>query len=91
LWISDWHNDLWKFNGEEWVWVSGTNVASQRGIYGQKGISDSNNYPGGRSGPVSWMDKSGNMWIFGGYGYPTSGSSGNIIHVTYKSPIVQAI
>jgi hypothetical protein len=78
--ISGWLNDLWKFDGEEWVWMSGSNQTKQNGVYGQKGIADSNNIPGGRYGAVSWTDNSGNMWLFGGAGYPASGnSSGNAI------------
>jgi hypothetical protein len=71
LFISGFLNDLWKFDGEEWVWVSGSNEMNQNGIYGEKGIPNSNNIPGGRDGAVSWMDNSGNMWMFGGFGYPT--------------------
>jgi hypothetical protein len=70
-------NDLWKFDGEEWVWVSGTNAANQNGVYGEKGVPDENNIPGGRFSAVSWMDYSGNMWIFGGHGYASSGTEGN--------------
>jgi hypothetical protein len=77
------YNDLWKFDGEGWVWMSGSNQPNQKGVYGEKGVPDSNNIPGGRSGAVSWTDKSGNMWIFGGYGYDASGSEGNAIHVKY--------
>jgi hypothetical protein len=62
-------NDLWKFDGKEWVWVSGSDQPNQNGIYGEKGIPDPNNIPGGREGQVSWMDNSGNMWLFGGLGY----------------------
>jgi hypothetical protein len=68
-------NDLWKFDGEEWVWVSGSNSSNRYGIYGVKGVPDSNNIPGGRYGSVTWMDNSGNMWIFGGSGY----GSGSIL------------
>jgi hypothetical protein len=64
--------------------VSGTNKTSQRGVYGDKGVANSNNYPDGRASAVSWMDKSGNMWIYGGFGYLASGSYGNGIHVNYK-------
>jgi hypothetical protein len=72
--ISGRFNDLWKFDGEEWVWVSGSNERNQNGVYGQKGVPDSNNIPGARSGyAVSWMDNSGNMWLFGGSGFTADG------------------
>jgi hypothetical protein len=51
--ISDFLNDLWKFDGEEWVWISGSNTTNQYGVYGQKSIPDSNNIPGARYIAVS--------------------------------------
>jgi N-acetylneuraminic acid mutarotase len=39
------------------------------GIYGQMGVSNTGNTPGGRQGAVAWTDKSGNFWLFGGLGY----------------------
>jgi hypothetical protein len=77
LHISGRCNDLWKFDGEQWVWVSGANETNQPGMYGEKGVPDPNNVPGGRYGTVSWMDNSGNLWIFGGKGYIFSGTEGS--------------
>jgi hypothetical protein len=37
--ISGLLNDPWKFDGEEWVWVSGSNQKDQNGIYGEKGVT----------------------------------------------------
>jgi len=71
-------NDLWKFDGTNWTWVSGTNVTNQNGVYGTKGVADSNNVPGARSGSISWKDGSGNLWLFGGGGYGASGSQGKL-------------
>jgi hypothetical protein len=77
-------NDLWKYDGEEWVWESGSKAPNEIGVYGEKGVPNPNNIPGGREGAVSWMDNSGNMWLFGGYRYPiSSDSSGNAIHLDY--------
>jgi hypothetical protein len=59
-------NDLWKWDGVNWTWVSGTNTVNSTGNYGTKGIDASSNIPGGRSESVSWTDISGNMWLFGG-------------------------
>jgi hypothetical protein len=60
-------------------------MSKQHGVYGDKGVPDPNNVPGGRGGPaVSWMDNSGNMWLFGGMGYDASGDNGNTIHVNHK-------
>jgi hypothetical protein len=58
-------NDLWKFDGANWTWVSGSNLAGQVGTYGTKGVPGHNNVPGARSGAVSWFDGT-NMWLFGG-------------------------
>jgi hypothetical protein len=67
-------NDLWKFDpvGSKWTWVSGDNITSQTGVYGAKGVGDISNKPGTRSGSVSWIDLSGNLWLFGGYGLSSS-------------------
>ncbi len=62
-------NDLWKFNGTNWTWVSGADTGGQQGVYGTKGVAVAANVPGGRHGSVSWTDASGNLWLFGGTGY----------------------
>src|ERR1035437_8990633 len=54
---------------ETWTWVSGSNAYRQFGTYGTKGLAAPGNVPGARSGSVSWTDTSGNLWLFGGYGY----------------------
>jgi len=69
-------NDLWKFDGINWTWVSGDNIGNQRGVYGSKGVADAANKPGARYGSVSWIDNNGNLWLFGGDGYD---SAGNIV------------
>ena len=69
-------NDLWEFDGSNWTWVSGSDVAGQAGIYGTKGTASSSNFPGGRLGFVSWTDKSGNLWLFGGGGLDATGARG---------------
>lgn len=63
-------NDLWRFDPTtlEWTWVSGSDWPNEPGIYGTKGIPDPSNVPGGRSSAVSWLDPSGNFWLFGGKG-----------------------
>lgn len=73
-------NDLWKFdsNTQNWTWVSGSQNANQRGVYGTLGVGSSLNTPGARSGAVSWYDSYGNLWLFGGSGYGESGSAGNL-------------
>ncbi|MBI3143245.1 MAG: hypothetical protein HYZ16_10490, partial [Bacteroidetes bacterium] len=70
-------NDLWKWDGTNWTWVSGSNSAGQTGTYGTKGTAAGSNVPGARYSAVSWTDASGNFWLFGGVGYAASGS-GNL-------------
>jgi len=67
-------NDLWRYtpSNNQWTWMSGDNHVNPLGKYGVKGIPDKSNVPGGRSGALSWIDKSGNLWLFGGYGYGSS-------------------
>lgn len=66
--ITQYLNDLWKFDGANWTWVSGDNTGGEKGVYGAKGVAAATNKPGGRSGAASWIDSQGNLWIFGGYG-----------------------
>ncbi len=61
-------NDLWKFDGTNWIWVSGDNKVNQRGVYGTKGVAANTNKPGARYSSVSWTDSKGNLWLLGGWG-----------------------
>ncbi len=67
-------NDLWKFDGTNWIWVSGSNVRSQPGVYDSATAAD--NVPGARQYAISWADSNGNFWLFGGYGYDSTGTAG---------------
>jgi N-acetylneuraminic acid mutarotase len=71
-------NDLWKFDGTNWTWVSGSNVISQPGVYGTKAMPSSSNVPGSRFTAISWIDKTGNLWLFGGNGTDSTGAQGNL-------------
>jgi hypothetical protein len=62
-------NDLWKFDGLYWTWMSGSDQINQKGIYGDLRVPSQSNVPGGRSGSISWVDNEGSFWIFGGHGY----------------------
>jgi hypothetical protein len=66
-------NDLWEFSGGEWTWVSGSNVVNPDGVYGTQGTAATSNVPGGRQASMSWLDKNGNFWLFGGYNLSPSG------------------
>lgn len=39
------------------------------GVYGAMGVAAAGNTPGGREYAVSWTDKNGFLWLFGGLGY----------------------
>jgi hypothetical protein len=66
-------NDLWKFSGGQWTWVSGANTGNSAGSYGTQGVAATSNEPPGRQASVAWIDNSGNFWMFGGF---TSGTNG---------------
>lgn len=74
-------NDLWEYSPTSglWVWVAGsvagTSGAGPVGIYGTKGVASNTNVPGGRWGAVAWTDSAGNLWLFGGYGVDSKGTS----------------
>jgi hypothetical protein len=61
-------NDLWEYKGGKWVFVSGSSIANQIGIYGTPGAASASNAPGGRQEAVGWADTAGNLWLFGGEG-----------------------
>jgi N-acetylneuraminic acid mutarotase len=76
-------NDLWEFNPatNEWAWMGGSStVASDgggpSGVYGVLGKPAAANIPGGRAYSASWLDHSGNLWIFGGGGFDADGNFG---------------
>jgi hypothetical protein len=66
-------NDLWKYSGGQWTWMSGAKTGSQTGTYGTQGTAAAGNVPPGRQASVAWVDNSGNFWMFGGF---TSGTNG---------------
>lgn len=56
----------------EWIWVGGPQTPSADGVYGQLGQASPTNLPGARQSAPVWRDSSGNLWLFGGYGYDSS-------------------
>ena len=63
-------NDLWKYTAatKQWTWMAGDNLADREIVYGTKRVPDPANKPGGRQDAASWIDISGNLWLFGGFG-----------------------
>lgn len=69
-------NALWKFDPltTEWTWMHGDSTGDSNGIYGTKGVAAPTNCPGARGyGGLSWVDTSGDLWMFGGEGRDGAG------------------
>jgi N-acetylneuraminic acid mutarotase len=81
-------NDLWRYhpNTGLWTWVSGSNLADTKGVYGTRGVAAAGNVPGARGGAVSWIDSAGNLWLFGGSGYDSAGAGGELNDLWRYSP-----
>ena len=71
-------NDLWKFDGVNWTWVSGNFTRNQPGFYGTQKVPNANNIPGARWEAVSWIDGNDDLWLFGGQGRDASNATGNL-------------
>jgi N-acetylneuraminic acid mutarotase len=73
-------NDLWRFNPSTlaWTWISGSKYVNQSGIYGTQYTAASSNVPGTRTGSRIWFDEASNLWLFGGSGYDSTGSSSEL-------------
>jgi len=71
-------NDLWQYNPttKQWTWIgpSNSNLANQNGSYGTLGTGSGTTAPGGRQHGVLWADASGNIWLFGGFGFDSAGT-----------------
>jgi len=68
-------NDLWRYDPDNntWTWINGSKKPNKSGIYGAQGMPAERNMPGSRYDAVSWTDHTGDLWLFGGYGYASSG------------------
>jgi hypothetical protein len=77
-------NDLWEYNPatSEWTWMGGSSTFScadypqkychEPGVYGTLGQPSAGNIPGSRYLASSWLDRSGNLWLFGGDGFDSN-------------------
>ena len=78
-------DNLWEFTPStgEWTWVNGPgDVAGGgtvgAGVYGSLGVPAQGNIPGARFSSTSWIDTSGNLWLFGGFGSGAIGPDGQV-------------
>lgn len=73
-------NDLWEYSPDsgEWTWVGGSDTVNAIGSYGNQGVAASTNAPGARWSPTGWTDVNGDVWLFGGVGYGSTGSAGDL-------------
>jgi len=74
------YNDLWEWNGTNWIWVSGSNTTNSTGTYtGAVGTL----VPASRAAAMMWFDETGNLWLFGGATL-VSGSSPSYLNDLWK-------
>jgi len=71
LWLMEVLNSvMWKFDTQilEWTWMSGDTVTLLPPVFGIQGVPSPLNTPGTRAEQGnSWVDASGNLWVFGGW------------------------
>jgi len=81
-------NDLWLYSPSsgQWSWVAGEDVANGSGVYGTQATASAGSVPGARQAANSWLDSSGNLWLFGGYGYDSAGSLGALNDLWQYTP-----
>ncbi len=75
-------NDLWEYSPSsgDWKWVAGSNINGQAGQFGTLGTAAAGNIPSARKHALSWVDASGNLWLFGGIGCDANDSCGNYLN-----------
>jgi hypothetical protein len=66
--------------------MSGRSTGNQTGVYGTLGAPAAQDIPGGRYYPPSWIDSSGNLWLFGGLGVDGDGALGYLNDVWHFGP-----
>src|SRR5258708_17829332 len=69
--------------------MGGAEGVKSPGNCGTKGLAAADNVPGARQGEVTWTDRMGNLWLFGGSGYDSTGAVGLINDLWAYSPTTQ--
>lgn len=82
-------NTVWKYNPytNEWTWVNGDSTVNELPDYGIQGVESASNRPGARYGSQTWTDASGQLWLYGGYGFDTSGTEGILNDIWKYNPL----
>jgi N-acetylneuraminic acid mutarotase len=81
-------NDLWRFDPAtvEWTWMGGSSTTGQPGVYGVLETPAAGIIPGARESALSWTDKNGDFWLFGGFGIDAAGMDGSLNDLWEFSP-----
>jgi N-acetylneuraminic acid mutarotase len=68
-------DDLWRYtiSTNQWTWMNGTSGIDQIGSFGIQGLPTSWNWPGSRNLGMTWIDNSGNLYLFSGRCVGTAG------------------
>jgi N-acetylneuraminic acid mutarotase len=67
-----------------WTWESGSQIGNAVGVYGTQGIAAAGNVPGARERASSWSDGAGNLWLLGGTGTDSAGTSGGKLNDLWR-------
>ncbi len=83
---ADQMNDIWVYDPSTtyWTWMGGSDGSNTLGAYGTLGVVNSNNWPGARDRAAFWTDSSGNLWLFGGWGYDLTTGITNPLNDLWK-------
>jgi len=79
-------SDIWFWNFTRWVRIAGCSGPTCRNFSTKFPTSTAAGYPGARAYSSSWVDGSGNMMLFGGYGYDTNGNLGELNDLWIMKP-----
>jgi hypothetical protein len=94
-------NDLWEFDpgiGDhgEWAWEGGSSTLPTTckfcgvpAVFGRLGHFGATNVPGGRNNAMSWTDRHGNFWLFGGQGYYSSTACPEALNDFWESKLLE--
>jgi N-acetylneuraminic acid mutarotase len=82
-------SDLWKYDPVtgNWTWMKGASAINHSGVYGVLGTPAAANTPGARYGAATWTDASGCLWLFGGNGYDSVGTTGYLSDLWRYDPV----